>query len=241
MNVLNTVREELEQLAPGSIVTYKDFDVPKGSVPTLVKAFSTFYKQGLLRRVTKGMYYKPRISEFGPLKLSTTELIERLLRDQKYQVAYLTGINTYNALWLTSQMSTEYVIATDRPRTPIKVGGTQIRFVPSQLKHAPSSWRLVQLLDALQDIKKIPDTNPTQAAKVLLQHVGKLTIEQRQELAILAKAYSPSTRVLLGVLLEQLGDLALAKLLQETLNPLSKYSLKLDMKQFSISLPWNIK
>ena len=240
MNVLSTVRDELERLAPGSIVTYKDFDVPKTAVPTLVKAFSTFYKQGILGRITKGVYYKPRTSEFGPLKPPTTDLIERLLREQKNQVAYLTGVNTYNALWLTTQLSTEYVIATDRPRTPIKIGGTVIRFVLARLQQAPSSWLLAQILDAIQDIKEIPDMSPTQAAKILLQHVRELGSEQRKELARLALAYTPAIRALLGLLLEQLGEIDSAKSLQETLNPLSIYKLRLDMSQFPTTLPWNI-
>jgi len=240
MNILSTVRKELDRLAPGRIVTYKDFEVPATAVPTLVKAFSTFYKQGILGRITKGMYYKPRISEFGPLKPSTTDVIERLLREQKDQVAYLTGVNTYNALWLTTQLSTEYVIATDRPRTPIKIGGTVIRFVLSRLQQAPSSWRLAQLLDAMQDIKKIPGTSPTRAAKVLVRHIEDLEAEQRQELTQLVLRYPPATRALLGVVLEQLGELAAARFIQATLNPLSTYRLTLDMTQFPTSLPWKI-
>lgn len=240
MNIRNTVREELERLAPGSIVTYKDFAVPSASLPTLVKALSRFYRQGVLGKITKGVYYKPRVSEFGPLKPSTTALLDYLLKEEKQAVAYLTGTNTYNALRLTTQLSTEYLIATDRPRTSIKIGGTTIRFVQARLNKPPSLPFLAQLLDAMQNIKEIPDTSSTQAAFVLLKHVEQLQSEKRQELAEMALAYPPATRVLLGVLFEQLGELSLAKLLQKTLNPISKYKIRLDFSKFPTSLRWNI-
>lgn len=113
-----------------------------------------FYRQGILKKISKGIYYKPDRTEFGDLLPSTTDLLQLLLEQQKEQVAYLTGINTYNALWLTSQLSTEYIIATDRPRTPIAIGKTIIRFVPARLRQAPSSRRLPQLL-AEQGLKDI--------------------------------------------------------------------------------------
>lgn len=240
MNIRNTVREELERLAPGSIVTYKDFAVPSASLPTLVKALSTFYRQGMLGKITKGLYYKPRPSEFGPLKPSTTLLLDYLLKEQKQAIAYLTGTNTYNALRLTTQLSTEYVIATDRPRTAIKIEGTTIRFVQARLKNAPSLPFLAQLLDAMQNIKDIPDTSSTLAALVFLGHIKQLESEKRQELVEMALAYSPATRVLLGILFEQLGEKFLAKKLQRTLNPISTYKLHLDFSKFPTSLRWNI-
>lgn len=240
MNVFSTVRDELKRLEPGSIITYKDFDVPATAVPTLIKALSAFYKQGILGKITKGMYYKPRPTEFGTLPPSTTQLLGLLLERQKDQVAYLTGINTYNALRLTTQLSTEYVIATDRPRSPIKLGGGTIRFVLARLPVAPSSPRLAQLLDAIADIRAIPDCSPTRAAQILAEHLRNLSPEERKDLASLSTAYPPSARAVLGILLDQIGERRLAQEVFQGLNPLSTYRTGLDMSVFPSSLPRNI-
>lgn len=240
MNISSFVRDEVERREPGSIFTYRDFDVPPEQVVSLIKALSALYRQGILQRISKGLYCKPRTSEFGPLLPSTKALLSRLLTEQKNRVAYLTGNNTYNALGLTTQQAMEYVIATDRPRSPITVGKTVIRFVAARLSQAPSSPLLAQLLDALMDIKSIPDTDPTRSALILLERLRELSAEERQEISRLALAYPPSTRALLGMLLEQLSDQALALELERTLNPLSKFKLNLDPNRFPTLSHWHI-
>lgn len=238
MNISSYVRTAIDQREPGSILTYRDFVVPPDGVPSLIKALSALYRQGILQRISKGIYYKPRKTEFGVLLPSTKALLERLLRDQKDQVAYLTGNNTYNALRLTSQLSMEYVIATDRPRTPITVGKTVIRFVPARLRQAPGSPVLAQILDALMDIKTIPDSEPTRSALILLDHLRELSTAQKQEIARLAMVYPPSTRALLGLLFEKLPAPELAAELEGTLHPLSKYKLYLDPQHFPTLSHW---
>lgn len=240
MNISNFVREKINQLESGSLLTYRDLDAPPEAIPSVIKALSALYRQGKLQRLAKGLYFKPEISEFGALLPSTSALLKKLLTEQKDKVSYLTGINTYNALRLTSQLSTEYLLATDRPRSPIRAGGTTIRFVLARLREAPSSPRLAQLLDALSEIKTLPDTDPTRAALVLLDHLRELPALQRQELVALACVYPPSTRALLGLLLEQLNERSLAQKLRKTLNPISQFRLRLDLSRFPTTLGWNI-
>lgn len=240
MNISRYVRESVIQREAGSIFTYRDFSVSPEGASSLIKALSGLYRQGILARIAKGIYYKPRQTEFGVLLPSTKILLEKLLKEQRDQVAYLTGINTYNALGLTRQQAMEYVIATDRPRTPITIGKTTIRFVPARLKQAPSSSLLAQLLDALMEIKQIPDSEPTQSALILLAQFKQLSAAQRNELVALAKFYPPSTRALLGLLLEQLPDPILAKTLWQSLNPVTKFKLCLDPKYFPNTSHWHM-
>jgi hypothetical protein len=240
MSIINSIRQEVEKREPGSILTYRDFDVPADAVPVLIKALSTFYREGMLKRITKGMYYKQEQSEFGPLALPMRKLLEKLLDEQKNKIAYITGANVYNSLFLTTQLSTEYVIATDRPRSPITVKKTTIRFVRAHLSTPPSNPFLAQLLDAMKDIREIPAASPTYAALVLVGHLRKLPSAELQELVEISTAYPPSTRAVLGVLLEQLGEKALYERVQASLNPLSKFKLGLDLTQLPTSLNWNI-
>lgn len=240
MSIINSIRQQVERLEPGSIVTYRDFDVPADALPVLIKALSVFYREGMLKRITKGMYYKQEHSEFGPLALSMSKLLEKLLHEQKDKIAYMTGPNVYNTLFLTTQLSTESVIATDRPRAPIAIKKNRIRFVRSRLSVLPSTSILAQVLDAIVDIREIPAASPTQTAFVLVGQLRKLSPDERRELVEISSVYPPSTRAILGILLEQLGEEALCKEVQSSLNPVSKFKLGFDLSCFPTSLNWNI-
>lgn len=240
MNIRETLEKDIRQRIPGEIFTYQDIGVPSGQTITLIKALSTFYKQGVIKRLSKGLYYIPQQTEFGELPPSTSKTIQRVLAIQGATVGYMTGINAYSNLVLTTQLSTEVVIATDKPRSPIKIGGTKIRFVESRIKQQPSNVLLPQLLDAFSDIKSIPDAEPTSTLKIILGYLRKLSLSGKQEIVQLASQYPPSTQALLGLCFDVLGELTYAQQLQAELNPITTYRIGIKLNQFATSLRWNI-
>lgn len=240
MSIMNTVRETVETKEPGSLLTYSDFNVPLESSAMLTKALSLFYRDGILKRITKGWYYKPEVTEFGTMPPDTAMILRRLLDEQKDQIAYMTGPLVYNSFWLTTQLSTEYVIATDRPRSPIRLRAGSIRFVRARLRTPPSTPRLAQLLDVIMNIRDIPGTTIAEAIPILLVRLKELSREQLQELVDISPAYKPSTRATLGVLLEQMGQLSLATAVHKTLNPLSTFDLGTALSRLPTSLNWRV-
>lgn len=242
MNVNKLVKEQVEEASKGSLFVLQDFAVPLGRRDSLEKSLSDLYKAGVLQRISKGLYYKPKTSIFGDLPSSTPSLLGKLLSLYKDSVSYLTGVPAYAAMGLTTQVSTEYTIASDQPRsTPITYGPTTIRFIPSYVKETVEDVFLLQILDAMRDLERIPATTP-QEASVLLQGVVKnLSAAQQKELARLAGAYPPSVRAFMGLLLEQLGKKRLAKSLRETLKPSTSYRMPIDKLVFTRSSEWNIR
>ena len=57
----------------------------------------------------------------------------------------------------------------------------------------------------------------------------------------LAQKYPPSTRALLGALLEEFKQYAFTTVLQKSLNPITKYKLKGVSKALTTSENWNIE
>lgn len=240
MSVLNQVRQHIKQLPVGKLITYREIPTAQQNTPRVVQALSILYRQGFLKRLCKSLYYKPESSEFGELRPSTLHILQKMLDIQKRNVSYITGQYAYNSLKLSTQVAKEYVIATDKPRrTPLHFSGTTIRFVKSRVSQPVSEVRLLQILDALTEIKTIPDGNTSHSYQILKAWLTQLNPSQYQEIVNLAFCYPPSTRALLGLILEQLNHQQLSLRLRKSLNPLSVYQIGLDPQLCSAQ--WRIQ
>lgn len=242
--VYQQVREEIERMPDGAVLTLEDFPVSPEQLGAVAKSLSRLQQQGTLKRLMKGLYFKPFMGVLGEVTLPYYDvLLQKLLELYKDRISYITGTNAYSSMSLTTQIANEVVIATDRPRAPLQIGSTKVRFIRSHITEAldADAAPVAVLLDAIWDIKDIPATRPAKAARILRGRVRALTKQQRQELARLALAYyPPQTRALTGLLLESVGEKRLAKKLKASLNPLTVFRLALDDETFPTSRTWNI-
>lgn len=239
--VFQQVREEIARQPPGAILALEDFVLPIENTAALAKSLSRLSQNGTLRRLVKGLYYKPAIGILGEISTPPDKsLLLKLLALYKDKISYMTGTNVYNKMGLTTQVANEYVIASDKPRSPVQVGPTRVRFIRSHVKVPITDTVVIQLLDAIWEIKNIPANTPAKAAQVLLGQLRKLTPTQRQALATHAQAYPPLTRALTGLFLETLGEKTLSAQLKKSLNPLSTFKIALDTSVFPASRTWNI-
>lgn len=242
MTVFQQVREEVERRPGGAVLAMDDFAVPPEQVGAVAKSLSRLSQQGTLKRLMKGLYFKPFMSVIGKVNTPDYELLLlKLLELYKDKISYITGTNVYSAMSLTTQMANEVVIATDRPRPPLQIGPTKIRFIRSHITESIQDIVVVQLLDAIWEVKDIPATTPAKAARVLRGRLRELSKTQRQTLAKYAlQYYPPQTRALTGLLLESLGEKKLAGMLKTSLNSLTVFRLGLDAADFPTSRTWHI-
>ena len=96
------------------------------------------------------------------------------------------------------------------------------------------------MLDAVDKIKKIPDTTPDKIVQYAKKSVAAISKEQKERLAVLAKEYRPRTRAIIGAVLEELGELEKSYMLKETLNPLSSYKVGLSNDVLREKSKWKI-
>lgn len=245
MSILKQVKEEINRFEAGKLITYSDFSTPQDKFLSLAKALSTLCKQGLVTRVSKGVYYKPEYFPFGASLPTDSEIIETFLTKNKVKIAYVTGINAYNQLGLTTQVSKEIVLATDKTRCSIKVQNTEIRFIRSKFtQNIKKSFDipLLQMLDAITDIKSIPDSNVNTSCSILFQRFKQLNKTKIKRLSELVFYYPPSTRALTGAFFELLGEKKdLLELIQKSLNKLTTFKLGITTSTLPNKYNWNIR
>ena len=190
------------------------------------KALSRLAQSGQLIRLEKGKYYKPRTTRFGPIRPSESEIIKALTQKGDKTTGYLTGNALYNRWGLTTQVPNTLTIAR-RTRLPEKeLSGYKIKFTVRPFPFKEPDIPLMQLLDALTDIQKIPDSSPEKVVPILAEKISKLQPPQVSRMVKLALEYPPSTRALLGALLETYLPNRPTDILSKSLNPLTKYKLK---------------
>jgi Family of unknown function (DUF6088) len=190
------------------------------------KALSRLARSGQLIRLEKGKYFKPKTSRFGPIRLPESEIIKALTQKGDKITGYLTGNSLYNRWALTTQVPNTLTIAR-RSRLPDKeLSGYKVKFVVRPFPFKETDIPMMQLLDALTDIQKIPDTPPEKVVPVLAEKISNLQPLQISRMMKLALEYPPSTRALLGALLETYLPNQPTTSLRKSLNPLTKYKLK---------------
>lgn len=78
-------------------------------------------EEGVLVKAGPGLYYKPKVSRFGPLPADEHDLIKAFLSDDKF---LLFSWNNYNALGLgLTQLYNSYVVYNLKRHEQIQLGG----------------------------------------------------------------------------------------------------------------------
>ena len=116
----------------------------------------------------------------------------------------------------------------------------KIKYVKAKAPITKSTVILLQILDALNDIKRIPDSNINESMKKLKKIIVNLQIGQKRKLIKLSQYYRPSVQALAGVVLEEDG-LKEAISLKEKLNPLTIFKLNISKEILALQESWNLK
>lgn len=154
-------------------------------------------------------------------------------------VGYLTGYSIYNQLGLTTQVSNTIQIGKNQIRPSFKRERYTISFIRQKNTITKESIPLLQILDAIRYIKKIPDARVEASYKRLLYIIRELTSQDKETLVRLAIKYPPATRALVGAMLGELQKSKLTKSLNKTLNPITKYKLT-GATTLKTAEKWNI-
>lgn len=237
MSVAKLTRSFVDSIDEAKLFTYDD--VPSDNKKTVAIELSRLYKKGIIKKVSKGKFYKPKKRAFGEIEPSSSEKILSYV-NSKDDVIYETGLNSFRKLGLTTQVAKTTTVATNRAYKKVDIDNIQIKFVPKRIDISKDEITLVQILDALKDITKIPACSPEQAFTYLKEIITKLSIDKQIKLSEFAKKYTPRTRALLGAILKDIGLWENAYELKQTLNPLTKYKIGISKEILPSKEYWNI-
>lgn len=241
MKVSDYIVATLDRLPKGYVFTYADFVTEVNKKEAVIKALNRMVVSGKIAKLSKGKYYKPENTPFGNLQPKQAQVVKDLLEDNGRITGYLTGYSIYNQLGLTTQVSNAIQIGKNEIRPNFKRERYTISFIKQKNIITKENIPLLQILDAIRYIKKIPDASIELSCRRLLAILASLLEKDKITLVRLALKYPPATRALLGTILDQLKQTDLTQPLLKSLNPITKYKLPGATKILVGTEKWNIQ
>lgn len=234
--IINTIN----RFPKGYVFTYEDFNRDVKSKEAVVKALNRMAASGKIEKLAKGKFYKPEETVFGKLEPPKQQVVKDLLEENGKTIGYLTGLSVYNLQGLTTQISNVIQIGKNEIRPTFKRGRFIISFIKQKNIITKENIPLLQLLDAINQIKKIPDTTLNESTLRIIEIIKVLSEKEISTIQKLSLKYPPSTRALLGAILDFLNK-GETEIIKKSLNAISTYSFPNIETVLPTSKNWNIK
>ncbi len=241
MKIAQKIEKQINKLKEGTTFKYQQLSIESNEYSAATKAIERLIEKGIIKRVSTGVFYKPKQTIFGELKPNEEELLKPYLFQNKKRIAYITGISLYNRMGLTTQVPRNIKIASRDKRITVSVGNIKGNPVKSYVDVTNKNYTLLEILDALKDFKKIPDLDKNSGIKIISNRLKNLNSKEIKQLIECALSYPPRVRAFLGSLLETINFSIELKTLKKSLNPLSEYNYGIDKKTLPTITNWNIK
>ena len=241
MKVAEQIREKIKSIPESEPFGYADLDIAPGDFFTAAKALERLQKKGTIKKITKGVFYKPKISVLGALPPNYNSILQNYLYEGRKRTGYITGYVLYNQLNLTTQMAFTTTIATNRSRKKINIGWLKTKSVKAYVKVTEENYTLLGILDALKDIKLIPDSTASSAIKILMPKIKVFAKKDIGNLIKYALNYPPRVKALLGAVIENIfrNEFDLTSL-KRSLNPSTTFKLGIKKTDLPTIQNWNI-
>ncbi len=241
MKVSEKIKEAIKKLPDGTTFKYQQLNVSNNEYGAAAKAIERLIAEKKIKRISIGVFYKPKKTAFGELKPGEEDLLRPYLFVGNNRIAYITGTALYNRMGLTTQVPKDIKVASKAKEVRTRIGNINVRRVKSYIDVTNGNYRLLEILDALKDFKQIPNLNKKAAIELLISNITSLKKKELSRLVGYVNKYPPRTKAFLGALLEKINrDMGLGNL-KQSLNPLTEYKLGIAPDMLSTAEKWNIK
>lgn len=235
MSVAQVVRSFIDNVDNGKLFSYADIASDKKSVIAI--ELSRLNKQGIVKRLSKGKYYKPKEGFFGEVAPSDTEVLKSYLSAPN---TYMTGLKAFNEMGLTTQVPNVITIATQKQARRVKIKNLTIQFVTIKQNIKKEDVYLLRVLDAIESMKNIPDIRVDDVVQYVKNFMQKLSSKEVQTMTQYALKYRPKTKAIFGAILELLDYRKQSQQIQGLLNPLSSYKANISKNILPNKAQWKI-
>lgn len=240
MKISENIANKINRLPKGYVFTYSDFLEEVKAREAVIKALNRMAAAGKIVKLAKGKYYKPENTPFGKLQPAQSQVVKDLLEENGKIVGYLTGYSIYNQLGLTTQVSNTLQIGKNQIRPTFRRERYTISFIKQKNTITKENIPLLQVLDAIRYIKKIPDAGIESSCLRLLSILKDFSEQDKSTIVRLALKYPPATRALLGAMFDSIQNDSLTEVLYQSINHITKYNLPGAAKALSAAEKWNI-
>ena len=194
MKVAQKIENKIKTLKEGTTFKYQQLSIESNEYSAAAKAIERLIEKGIIKRVSTGVFYKPKQTIFGELKPNEEELLKPYLFQNNKRIAYITGVSLYNRMGLTTQVPRNIKIASRDKRITVSVGNIKGNPVKSYVDVTDKNFSLLETLDALKDFKKIPDLDKNSGIKIISNQLKKLNTKEIKQLIDYALSYPPRVR-----------------------------------------------
>jgi len=240
MKVTEKIERKIKRMQEGTTFKYQQLGIDQSEYSATAKAIERLIKKGMIKRVSTGIFYKPKQSAFGELRPQEEELLKPYLFQGGKRIAYITGGSLYNRMGLTTQIPKTIKVASKVKRVTTKIGKTQVKPIKSYVDVTNENYYLLEILDALKDFKTIPDLDKKSAIALLKNKISKLSENDQSKIIRYALKYPPRATALLGAIMELSEKKNGLESLRTNLNPLTNYKLGIKKEILPTAQKWNI-
>ena len=241
MSVIAEIRKTIGNFPEDFMFTASDFGLKSESPAAVVKALNRMAQAGVISKVGKGKFYKPRKSQFGVLRPTAYQLAKDFIEEDGKLVGYITGYTAFRNLGLTTQISSYIQIGTNKYRRPVQREKYKITFIRQSNSITRRNKDILVILDALRFIREIPGATPDSACSRLKEIIRAMPIDQKDILARCCLKYTSYVRALCGAILEDLNCSAfLLDPIRKSLNGVTEYRLPISESVLPTKKNWRI-
>lgn len=241
MKVMDQIAARIWDLPSGHVFSYTDVSTEAKQKEAVIKGLNRMAASGRIAKLSRGKFYKPESSPFGELPPPREQVVKDLLERRGKVEGYLTGLSVYPEMGLTTQVSNTIQIGKNETRPAFRRGRYKIAFIKQKNRITRETIPLLRILDAIRLVKRIPDTTVAKACTRFTHLVGQRNSGDGKTLLALAMKYPPSTRALLGAVLDGVDPALDTKELKQSLNPITRYRISGAADVLPTAGKWNIE
>lgn len=242
-NINQAIEDRINKYQPREPILFEElstgFENHKKAVYT---AISRLHKKSIIETYEKGIYYRPKKTKFGNLKIDKELLIKKKYIGIEKQLGYMTGPEIWNKFNLTTQISKRKWIAQPISRKK-EIDNLNIVIVKAKTEVKNANIHILQFLDILDQIDYIPDTSETDVILNLKEHyMNNFTVEERVHIFNYAEKYTHKVKILLGFIASHIKNeyfnILLNNYYQKT-KTRNKVKSNIDLSKFEIKNEWS--
>jgi len=148
------IKRKISRKARGTLIFSKDF-LKKGTGEAVRVALHRLNKSGYIKRITTGIYVRPKTSQYIDEIMPTTEAIAKAIAKRDKITIIPTGTQALYLLGLSTQMPMKLVFLTNGAPREIKIGNRTIKLKRTTPKNLLAIGKISSLvIQALREIGK---------------------------------------------------------------------------------------
>ena len=162
MTVSKKVENIVSKSKQGKVFFVSDF-LESGNYDAVRKTLQRLVKKGVLIRISKGIYFYPKIDEALGILYPTAEEIAKSIAKRDKAKIIPTGAYALHLLGLSTQIPMNVVYLTDGSTRKIKIGNQTIIFKKTSPKNLYFESKLSSLI--IQSLKSLKEDNVNKTVK----------------------------------------------------------------------------